>query len=148
MILLDPTGHDLIHVASCSLNTCKHKNVFHKAPIDEHAEGDDGSTFQSRINPACAAGPDFWYPCFDFVCSWPMCILRRQDSLNQAPLPGQHPEAAIGVFPDHVLKSRTSHYSGESKLDSKYVTQTYSNELQRFKMAEPFVQVDCRQCSN
>lgn len=41
----------------------------------------------------------------------------RQDSMSQGPLPGQHPEAAIGVFPDHVLKSRTSHYSGESDLD-------------------------------
>ena len=38
---------------------CKHHvHHVHKAPIDDHAEGDDGSTFQSRINPACAGPAD------------------------------------------------------------------------------------------
>lgn len=45
--------------------------------------------------------------------------------MNQVPLPGQHPEEAIGVFPDHVLKSRTTQLSVESKLDSKYVAEPF-----------------------
>lgn len=46
----------------------------------------------------------------------PGSIQPVQDSMNQVPLPG-HPEEAIGVFPDHVLKSRTTQFSVESDLD-------------------------------
>lgn len=41
--------------------------------------------------------------------------------MNQMPLPGQNPEAAIGVFPDHVLQ-RPSKFSGDSMLGVKFNT--------------------------
>jgi len=46
----------------------------------------------------------------------PGAIQPMQDHMNQMPLPGQNPEAAIGVFPDHVLQ-RPSKFSGDSDLD-------------------------------
>jgi len=47
----------------------------------------------------------------------PGSIQPVQDSMNQVPLPDQHPAEAIGVFPDHVLKLRTTQFSVESDLD-------------------------------
>lgn len=91
------------------------------APIDKHAKRDDGSASQSRRDsthagvvafplclPRCAVHliPD------SFILK---CISWRQDHMNQMPLPGQNPEAAIGVFPDHVLQ-RPSKFSGDSML--------------------------------
>ena len=96
------------------------------APIDKHAKRDDGSASQSRRDPTHAGAVAFplWVPrCAVHLIpdSLPIpwfskCIWWRQDHRNQMPLPGQNPEAAIGVFPDHVLQQRTSKFSGDSML--------------------------------
>ena len=62
--------------------------------------------------------------------------------MNQMPLPGQNPEAAIGVFPDHVLQ-RPSKFSGDSMLswseiqhDTQDKGRQYKTMLQDVKVVE------------